>query len=187
MTFDASTFGQGRASDIANDRLYQLFRSSLRCVQLPVATARLREDYYNVAFQYLKGMSDVTAETELVGLHGTQTIKASGDRLLEVICNDAYSAEGTCRIIAILLLESLVELSTSEGSTYVIDALVRQNFLVLLIDTIKTIGYDLQHTRSEGLLFPSNSATVMLTYVRRPFVIEVFSGCDGVPAQTITY
>ncbi|KAI5811026.1 nucleoporin Nup186/Nup192/Nup205 [Peziza echinospora] len=138
ITFDSSTFGKGRASDVANDRLYQLFRVSLRCIQSPLSHGRLREDFYNISYRYLKGMKELQANTgATIGTrHSTQSIKAAGEKLLEVICNDAYSGEGTCKVVALQLLDELVALGVQEGNTYLIDALVRNNFLVVLVDTI---------------------------------------------------
>lgn len=152
LTFDSATFGKGRASDLANDRLYQLFRVSLRCIQSPMATAKLREDFYNIAYRYLKGTSDLAQQGNSIGRHSIQTIKASGDRLLEVVCNDAYSGEGQCKIIALLLLEALVALAAEESSNYVVDALMRQNFLVVLVDSMKRIRHDLTNTNANGKL-----------------------------------
>ncbi|KAL7272150.1 hypothetical protein RUND412_005058 [Rhizina undulata] len=176
MTFDTSTFGKGRTNDIANDRLYQLFRVSLRCIQSPLATAKLREDFYNIAYRYLKGMCDISDQGNTVTRHNIQTIKASGDRLLEVICNDAYSGEGNCKIVALLLLESLTALAANEGSNYVIDSLLRQNFLVVLVDSIKRIGYDLQNTRQESISYLMRSFKAATGFLLRISQTRVGAG-----------
>ena len=154
LTFDTATFGSGRGSDLANDRLYQLFRISLRCIQSPSATAKLREDFYNVALRYLNGMAAVYGRAPDSRRHSTQTVKASGDKLLEVICNDAYAGEGNCKVVSLLLLEALAAIAAEERSTYVVDTLVRQNFFVVLVDSIKSIGQDLKHTPVEGIIHP---------------------------------
>ncbi|KAF8465294.1 nucleoporin Nup186/Nup192/Nup205 [Kalaharituber pfeilii] len=148
INFDSTTFGKGRASDIANDRLYQLFRVSLRCIQSPLSHGRLREDFYNISYRYLKGMTDLQEKVgATIGTrHSTQSIKAAGDRLLEVVCTDAYAGEGTCKIVALMLLEELVALGMQEGNTYVVDALVRTNFLVVLVDTIHTLVKELYNS-----------------------------------------
>lgn len=151
LNFDAATFGTGRGSDLANDRLYQLFRASLKCMQSSLATANLREDLYNVALRYLNGMAAVRGSAPDTRRNTTQTVRASGDKLLEVICNDAYAGEGECKIVSLLLLESLAAVAAEEGSAYVVEALVRQNFLVVLVDSIKSIGSDLQNSRAEGI------------------------------------
>ena len=163
LTFDAATFGTGRGSDLANDRLYQLFRTSLKCIQSSTATAKLREDLYNVALRYLNGMAAVRGQAIDTRRHITQTVKGSGDKLLEVICNDAYAGEGACKIVALLLLESLAAVAAEENSPYVLEALVRQNFLVVLVDSIKSITTDLQSARHEGSYFPLRSR-ITLTY-----------------------
>lgn len=150
LRFDIKTFGKGRSSDLASDRIYDLFRVSLRCIQSPMATARLREDFYNIAYRSLQGTSDLLQQGSATRTHNIQTIKASGDRLLEVLCNDAYSGEGQCKIVALLLLEALVALATAESSHYVVDALMRQNFLVVLVDSTKQIRTDLATTNSNG-------------------------------------
>lgn len=151
LRFDIKTFGKGRSSDLASDRIYDLFRVSLRCIQSPMATARLREDFYNIAYRSLQGTSDLLQQGGTTRSHSIQTIKASGDRLLEVLCNDAYSGEGQCKIVALLLLEALVALAANESSHYVVDALMRQNFLVVLVDSTKQIRTDLVSTNSNDI------------------------------------
>lgn len=151
ISFDNSMFARGNASDVAHDRLYQLFRVALRCVQSPLASIRLREDFYNVAYRYLKGIEDaISFGTASQRRHSIETVKASGDRLLEVICNDAYAGEGACKVVALLLLESLVSLSQMEGSTYVVDSLMRQNFLVVLMGSVSHIGGELHEATTTG-------------------------------------
>ncbi|KAA8910012.1 nucleoporin Nup186/Nup192/Nup205 [Sphaerosporella brunnea] len=151
ISFDTSTFGYSRGSDLANDRLYQLFRVSLRCIQSPAATPKLREDFYSIALRYLLGMAVVYEHARINKRHNIQTIRASGEKLLEVICNDAYSGEGTCKIVSLLLLEALAAVAEEEGSVYVVDALTRKNFLVVLVDSIKNIGDDLWRASSEEI------------------------------------
>jgi nuclear pore complex protein Nup205 len=153
VTFDTATFGKGRGSDLANDRLYQLFRISLRCIQIPLASPRLREDFYNIALKYLNGMAALNVSNPGTKRHDTQTIKASGDRLLEVACNDAYAGDGPRKVVSLLLLEAIAALAAEDGSSYVVDTVVRHNFLVVLVDSIMSIGSDLQNTSAEGELF----------------------------------
>ncbi|KAF8425168.1 nucleoporin Nup186/Nup192/Nup205 [Tirmania nivea] len=141
ISFDSNTFGKGRASDIAHDRLYQLFRVSLRCIQSPLSYAKLRQDFYSISYRYLKGMTDLQEKIgATIGTrYSTQTIKSAGERLLEVVCSDAYAGEGACKNVALLLLDELVALGMQEGNGYVVEALVRNNFLVVLVDTISVL------------------------------------------------
>ena len=153
VSFDSTTFGKGRASDIANDRLYQLFRVSLRCLQSPLSHARLREDFYYICYKYLKGMSDLQERigATIGARHSTQSIKAAGERFLEVVCTDAYAGEGTCKIVALLLLDELVALGIQEGNAYVIEAFVKNNFLVVLVDTINKLIKELYLPNMDGM------------------------------------
>ncbi|PWW71808.1 hypothetical protein C7212DRAFT_302801 [Tuber magnatum] len=176
LTFDSKTFGKGRASDMANDRMYQLFRISLRCIQSPMATANLREDFYNIAYRYLKGMSDLSIQTNGLTRHNTQTIKTSGDRLLEVLCNDAYAGEGQCKIVALLLLETLVGLAADEGSSYVIDTLMRQNFIVVITDSLKRTGHDLRNTTSKDIDYLMRSFKATTGFLVRVSQTRIGSG-----------
>jgi len=151
LSFDAATFGAGRGSDIASDRLYHLARVSLRAIQSPSATAKLREDFYNVVLHYLNGMAAVSRQFPGSRRHNIQTIKASGDKLLEVVCQDAYSGEGKCKTASLLLLEALTAVAAEEGSSFILETLVRKNFLVVLVDSLKTITQDMESARIEGM------------------------------------
>lgn len=156
IRFDSTTFGKGRASDIASDRLTkslcELFDVSLRCIQSPLSHAKLREDFYNISYRYLKGMTELQEKIgATIGTpYSTQTIKAVGERLLEVVCTDAYAGEGTCRNVALLLLDEMIALGMQEGNGYVLEALVRNNFLVLLVDAIKTLVKELYLSKLDG-------------------------------------
>jgi len=181
LNFDTATFGAGRGNDLATDRLYQLFRVSLRCIQSTSATAKLREDFYNVALRYLNGMAATFGRSSDARRHSTQTVKASGDKLLEVICNDAYAGEGSCKVVSLLLLQALAVVGTEENSSYVVETLVRQNFLVVLVDSIKNIVLDLANTRSEGDYSGSQVLLKMLMggYIDAPMVMKAFNAATG--------
>ncbi|RPA74158.1 hypothetical protein BJ508DRAFT_366368 [Ascobolus immersus RN42] len=178
ISWDASMFAKGNASDLAHDRLYQLFRCSLRCLQSPLASVRLREDFYNVAYRYLKGIEDA------VGYggggqrrHSIETVKASGERLLEVVCNDAYSGEGGCKVVALLLLESLVGLGEREGTGWVVEGLVRRNFLVVLLGSVAMVGGELHEATTTGSVSPN---MVMLSFqAKTAFLLKVAATRQG--------
>lgn len=153
LDFKTAAFGAERSSDLCDDRLHQLFRISLQCIQSNSSTSRLRQDFYNVALCYLNGMAAVSTGQSLEAKrYSIQTVKASGDRLLEMVCNDAYAGEGTCKVVALLLLQAFVAVAGDEGSAYVVDVLMRHNFLVVFIDSIKGIASDMANARPEGAL-----------------------------------
>jgi len=153
LDFTSSSFKWGRAGDVANDRLFQLFRVCLRGIHSPVATTQLRETFYNICYRYLTGMAEISSTNPVLRRHSTQTVKAAGERLIDVICDDAYTGEETCRISALLLLDALVSLAKQEESRYIIDSLVRINFIGILVDAIKNIPIELRATIAQGRFF----------------------------------
>jgi nuclear pore complex protein Nup205 len=157
--FVSSSFEKSRAGDVANDRLYQLFRISLRGIHSPIATTGLRENLYNICYRYLTGMSDISKTGAVFRRHHMQTIKASGERLIEVICDDAYAGDEICRISAFLLLDVFVRSDEQEDSNYMVDALVRLNFIAVVVDAIKHIPSELQSTKTEGGYTPTLELT----------------------------
>lgn len=71
---------------------------------------------------------------------------------MDVICDDAYVGDRTCRISALLLLGSLVTLGIHENSNYVLEAFVRLNITGLMVDSIKNIVSELQVCEKDGKL-----------------------------------
>ncbi|KAI9775555.1 MAG: hypothetical protein M1839_001033 [Geoglossum umbratile] len=149
LDFVSPSLEKSRAGDVANDRLYQLFRISLRGIHSPIATTGLRENFYNICYRYLTGTSGIS-KGALSRRHHTQTIKASGERLIEVICDDAYAGDEICRISAFLLLDALVCSDEQEDSNYMLGALVRLNFIAVVVDAIKHIPTELRGTKAQG-------------------------------------
>ncbi|KAH0547601.1 hypothetical protein FGG08_000326 [Glutinoglossum americanum] len=164
LDFISSSFDKGRAGDVANDRLCQLFRISLRGIHSPIATTSLRENFYSICYRYLTGMSDVSEAGTISQRHHTQTIKASGERLIEVICDDAYAGDEVCRISAFLLLDALVSSDEREDSNYMVEALVRLNFIAVVVDAIRHIPSELRDTKAQDvpLLFSYYEAKLSL-------------------------
>lgn len=147
-----SALASRRAGDVANDRLFQLFRTSLRGIQSAVATTNLRETFYNICYRYLIGMAEISIGNPVLRRHNTQTVKSAGEKLVEVICDDALTGEGTCRISALLLLDALVSLAKQEESRHMIDSFIRINFIGILVDTIRDIPVELRETSARGKL-----------------------------------
>jgi len=164
-----SALASRRAGDVANDRLFQLFRTSLRGIQSAVATTNLRETFYNICYRYLIGMAEISNGNPVLRRHSTQTIKSAGEKLVEVICDDALTGEGTCRISALLLLDALVSLAKQEDSRHMIDSFVRINFIGILVDTIRDIPVELRETNARGKLhiWLCEFVLVVLTCTRR--------------------
>ena len=150
FSFEPSTLDGPRGGEIASDRLFHVFRTVLRSISAPDVDAELREVLYYICHRYLTGMANLSG-APLRRRHSTQTIKTAGEKLIDIICDDAYGGSGTCRISALLLLDSLVRLTLAETSSYLVDSLVRTNFVLVLVETIKSIPQELQSTDANGM------------------------------------
>ena len=149
LDFEASALDQSRAGDVANDRLFQVFRTALRSVNRPTVDMQLREVLYKICFRYLGGMA-VVSDVPIRRRHGIQTVRATGERTMDVVCDDAFGASAACRISALLLLDSLAGMAKVEKSNYIVDSLVRTNFLQVLVESIESIPQELRQTNAKG-------------------------------------
>lgn len=153
LEFDSESFSQGDMGDLVTDRLFHLFQVSLRAINSLGANPVLKELFYSISYRYLTGMSDVSGISGIVRRHSTQTIKAAGERFIEVVCDDAHAGEPMCRISALLLLSALVKMGKHDKSKYTIDALVRLNFIGIIVESVQYMAADLRETAPEGKLF----------------------------------
>lgn len=144
MDFKSSAFEKSMNGDLANDRLAQLFRAALVGIYSPLATSELREYCYQICFRYIHGTFEKATRGSLLGRHTLNTVKNCGSQLLEVICDDAYSGTGTCRISALILLSALVAVATRQESKYILDTFGSLNFIGVLVDNIKHIPEELK-------------------------------------------
>ncbi|KAF2744995.1 hypothetical protein M011DRAFT_470011 [Sporormia fimetaria CBS 119925] len=144
MEFESPVLAKNKAGDFSNDRLSQLFRAALVGVYCSITTPELRELCYQIALRYIIGVSAQTGKGSALGRHILNTIKHCGSHLLEVMCDDAYGGQGSCRISALLLLNSLVALATRQESKYILETFVALNFIGVLVDNIKHIPKELQ-------------------------------------------
>lgn len=148
--FKSSKEDGTRAGDeVGANKFFQLFRVALRSIHVPDGDVQLREILYNICCQYLTGMAE-SLHVPIRHGHGIRTIRAAGEKIIDIICDDAYDGPGTCRISAILLLDSLVALAKSENSSYVIDSMGRTNFIIVIVETIKDIPQELKDTVAKG-------------------------------------
>lgn len=150
IDFSPESFRKDDMGDLASDRLFQLFRICLRAIHSPIADPPFKETLYGICYRYLTGMCDITKDSALVKRHSTYTIKSAGERLMNVICDDAFAGDQTCRISALLLLGAFVTLAKQEGSHYITESLVRLNFIALIVDSVKNIIGELRESKPEG-------------------------------------
>jgi nuclear pore complex protein Nup205 len=142
IDFESTAFD--KTGDFANDRLSQLFRAALAGIYCPVSTPELREYCYQIAFRYIHGTVNKATTNTLLGRHTLNAIKNCGSHLLETICDDAYSGQGTCKVSALLLLNAMVAIATRQQSKYVLETFVALNFMGVLVDNLKHIPEELR-------------------------------------------
>ncbi|KAF1957725.1 hypothetical protein CC80DRAFT_491097 [Byssothecium circinans] len=144
IDFESTAFEKTRNGDFANDRLSQLFRAALVGIYSPVSTIELRGYCYQICIRYIQGTFDKATKGSLLGRHTLSTVKNCGSNLLEVLCDDAYSGQGMCKVSALLLLNALVSVAARQESKYILEAFVSLNFIGVLVDNIKHIPAELK-------------------------------------------
>lgn len=146
FNFKSAQIDLGGTRDLTSDRLHRLFRIALRGISVPDADSSLREVLYDICYRYITVTPDGSASRR----NETQLIKSSGEKFVDIICDDAYGGEGTCRIAALLLLDALTTLTIRDKSSYLIDSLTRTNFVVVLVESIKDTPNELRESDVKG-------------------------------------
>ncbi|KAG9245395.1 nucleoporin Nup186/Nup192/Nup205 [Calycina marina] len=152
LEFESESFKQGDMRDAVSDRLFQLFQVSLRAISSLGAHPELKEVFYTISYRYLAGMGDITGISKNSRRHSIQTIKAAGERFVDLVCDDAHSGEPMCRISALLLLGSFVKMAEKEESKYVVESLGRMNFVAILVESIQHFASDLHETHHNDVI-----------------------------------
>ncbi|SCV99516.1 LAFE_0A04874g1_1 [Lachancea fermentati] len=115
-------------------RLHSLFKACIHGITSPLSTLSLRSDFYVLANCYLTRV----LREESLSRQILQSLKMTSERLVEVICNDAISGEGSTRITGILLLDSLTQIASLNKVNFILDSLTKSNMLLLISHSIKT-------------------------------------------------
>jgi nuclear pore complex protein Nup205 len=140
FTTMTSTDKQGRAvENLVSDKLFQLLQTSLDAIAKWVGSQELRAVYYSICYRYLTGLLD-HGHGALSGLRKTtKMIQAFGEKLLNVICDDAFGGDAACQSAALILLNTLVQLGKTGNENYVVEALNKLNFIGILVDSLRNV------------------------------------------------
>ncbi|OLN81622.1 Nucleoporin NUP192 [Colletotrichum chlorophyti] len=126
---------------LVSDKLYQLFQICLQAIGKWSGSSDLRAVYYSICYRYLTGIVDqgllVAGRQKTV-----KTIQIYGERLINVICDDAYGSDPACQTAAFILLNALVNLGRQEDDAHIVETLNRLNFIGILVDSLRTILQD---------------------------------------------
>jgi nuclear pore complex protein Nup205 len=124
--------------NLISDRLYQVFQICLRAIGKWAGTTELRSVYYEICYRYLMHLGQAGQPGQ--GRSKTlQTIQAHGERLINVICDDAYGAEPSGQVASLMMLGILVNIDHQQGETHIVETLNRLNFIGILVDSLRNI------------------------------------------------
>ncbi|KAK2754533.1 hypothetical protein FQN54_006934 [Arachnomyces sp. PD_36] len=148
LDFNSTAEGAGRGGDLINEKLYHLFQVCVRGIPLASGNVDLRETLYNICSQYLSRVTGSTSADTSFRRHSQQTVRVAGSTLVEVICDDAYSGQETCRVSALLLLNLLSILERQENSILLVDAISQSNYLAMFVDVVRTMPTEIRNTQA---------------------------------------
>ncbi len=122
-----------------SDKLFQLFQLCLYAIGKWAGNGDLRAMYYGICYRYVAGIVDGGRDFIPSRQKTIKSIQLYGERLLNVVCDDAYGSDPQCQAAALLLLGAFVNLGSREGDGQVVEALNRLNFIGVLVDSLKHV------------------------------------------------
>ncbi|KAF3063540.1 hypothetical protein GL218_01126 [Daldinia childiae] len=135
-----STDKQSKAvENLTSDKLFQLLQVCLSAIAKWAGNQELRAVYYSICYRHLTGLVDHGQGVSLSLRKTTRTIRAFGEKLLNVICDDAFGGDAACQSAALILLGTLVQLGKQENDNFVVEALNRLNFIGILVDSLRGV------------------------------------------------
>ncbi|KAL8736026.1 MAG: hypothetical protein Q9166_000588 [cf. Caloplaca sp. 2 TL-2023] len=175
----SSALDETKVTDVADDRFFNVFRTCLRAINVPEGDINLREVLYNICFRYLTSIAD-SCKPKSRQHSVTQTVKASGKKTIDTICDDAYGGSGTCRASAVLFLDALTATAAVENSNYMIDSLVRTNFIVISVEAIRDIPTELRDMGAQDVplllsYYESKLALLLTLSQTRPGAAQIIN------------
>ncbi|KAI1104217.1 nucleoporin Nup186/Nup192/Nup205 [Jackrogersella minutella] len=135
-----STDKQSRAvENLTSDKLFQLLQICLGAIAKWAGNQELRAIYYSICYRHLTGLVDHEHGISSSLRKTTKTIQAFGEKLLNVVCDDAFGGDAACQSAALILLGTLVQLGRQENDNFVVESLNRLNFIGILVDSLRDV------------------------------------------------
>ncbi|KAJ5893829.1 hypothetical protein N7495_005520 [Penicillium taxi] len=147
LASDVSTFSYSRSGDIIDEKLHQLFQVAMRGVKLASADVELREILYGICSHYISRITSSDQNHEGLRRHCQQVVKSSGVGLIEIICDDAYTGQESCRSAALLALNCLAALD-NRTDCVLADLISQSNYLNLFLDAIRSLPIELRNAQA---------------------------------------
>ena len=152
--FDLTESGDGDKTgqaigNLIGDKLYQIFQICLQAIGKWAGTPSLRSVYYEVCYKYLISMMD-DGPLRSSRQKTIKTIHVYGERLINVICDDAYGGEPACQTSALVLLNALIKMGQLESDNHVVETLNKLNFIGILVDSLRDIMQEWHNIQRNG-------------------------------------
>lgn len=136
--------------NLIGDKLYQIFEVCLQAIGKWAGNAALRSVYYEICYRYLIAMADdgplASSRAKTI-----KTIHVFGERLINVICDDAYGSEPSCQTSALVLLNALINVGHMESDNHVVETLNKLNFIGILVDSLRNVMREWHEVHRTGL------------------------------------
>ncbi|OTA80434.1 hypothetical protein M434DRAFT_401761 [Hypoxylon sp. CO27-5] len=146
-----STDKQSRAvENLISDKLFQLLQICLSAIAKWAGNQELRAVYYSICYRHLAGLVDHGQGVSSSLRKTVKTIQAFGEKLLNVVCDDAFGGDAACQSAALILLGTLVQLGKQENDNFVVETLNRLNFIGILVDSLRGVLAEWEAANGSG-------------------------------------
>ncbi|KAI1369047.1 nucleoporin Nup186/Nup192/Nup205 [Xylaria arbuscula] len=140
----------GAVESLISDKLFHLLQICLDAIAKWVANQELRAIYYSLCYRYLSGLLDYSEGASSRLRRTSRTIQSFGEKLLNVVCDDAFGGDPRCQSAALILLAILIQLGKNEGDDYVVEALNKLNFIGILVDSLRNVMEEWMEANRSG-------------------------------------
>jgi nuclear pore complex protein Nup205 len=127
-----------QSGDVIDEKLHQLFQICLRGTNLAAGNVLLREALYSICSQYITRITSSNKTHANLRRLSQQVIKAAGSGLIEIVCDDAYTGQESCRASALVLLTSLAVLDR-QTDCVLAESISQSNYLSLFLDALRSL------------------------------------------------
>ena len=141
---DSSATEKNVEVSVVHDRLTATFRTALRGIGSASGGSELRETCYQTIRHFIRSVCRTSSPLQR---QTAKIIEHGGERLMDTICEDVMSSAGSCRVSALMVLESCLQLFQMVKSPYLTRAMTKLNFTSVLVDGIRGIAGEFQQQR----------------------------------------
>ena len=142
--------GEDRKINAINDRLLPVFRVALIGMTSSITGSELREIYYQICYRYLRWLINGSAYTNQTRRQVLRCVKNRGEKLIETFADDAITGQGACKISSLLLLDTMLLLDQRDQPAYVLNSIIKLNFIPVLLDDIRNMPMELGEAKTPG-------------------------------------